>query len=82
MRVEGDGTLRYDTKDYAEFHRIDPNKLRLHQRASVEFIYVITRRVFASVRTTVSSKAAIPFTLTRVLHTDIGLPLTEGRRQL
>jgi len=43
--VEGDGTLRYDTKEYAEFHRIDPNKLRLHQHAGVEFIYVITRRL-------------------------------------
>ena len=31
VRVKGDGTLRYDTKDYVEFHRIDSNKLRLHQ---------------------------------------------------
>lgn len=44
-RVEGDGTLRDDTKDYAEFHRIEPNKLRPHQHAGVEIIYVITRRL-------------------------------------
>jgi transcriptional regulator with XRE-family HTH domain len=27
---------------YAEFRRIDPNKIRLHQHAGVEFIYLIT----------------------------------------
>lgn len=30
---------------YADFRRIDPNKLRLHQHAGVEFIYVITGRL-------------------------------------
>ena len=30
---------------YAEFRSIDPNKVRLHQHAGVEFIYVITGRL-------------------------------------
>ena len=30
---------------HAEFHRIDPNKVRVHEHADVEFIYVITGRL-------------------------------------